>query len=134
MNATIQNCKFRYLRDTTPVFYITRASAPRPHSFANTEYYTAPFYSKERNEVRNVIIAFVDVAMCHEKKREVCAGVPNSLDVKVNAVALKGFKDLASYFDMPALVITKAYCSIEDTSEHIEAYYYGDQKNNAHSI
>jgi hypothetical protein len=135
MNATtIKNCRFRYLNDSSHVFYITRASNPRPLSFANTEYYTAPFFSKERNEVRNVLIAYIDLAMCHAKKKEVSELVPVSLDLRVNAVSLKGFKDMASYFEMPALVITKAYCNVEDSSEHIEAYYYGNQKNNAHTI
>ncbi len=134
MNATIKNCRFRYLNDSSHVFYITRASTPRPMSFANTEYYTAPFFSKERKEVMNVLIAYNDLAMCHAKKKDVLALVPNSLDLRVNVVSLKGFKDMAGYFDMPALVITKAYCNLEDSSEHIEAYYYGNQKNNAHTI
>jgi len=120
--APIKRCSFRYLKDTNTVYYMTRQCKLRPKSFSNNEYYTEPFQGTQGGLRQNALIAYKDYYQCRSKLTGVDVN-PDFQQVEINEVPLKQFRHLASYFNMPALVIINSHCDLVDGNEHIEAHY-----------
>lgn len=125
----ITHYNFRYIHDNQPVYYITRTRKHRPRHFAHDEYYSVPFFSRERRETVNVIVAYIDGIACHAKKCDIVSLGLDEAYLSVNELQLRSFKSLVEYFNMPGLVIVNSYCNLGDDSEHVEAYYCRAQKN-----
>jgi hypothetical protein len=130
---TIKQYSFRFLADSRPVFYINKMAKCQPRNFYSSLLYTEPFYSKERDEVRNVIVGYTSKGIGASKLAEVLRedtsirGADNDYLVTMEKMPLEHFKHLSSVLKIPLVVIVNSFCDMEDQTEHYELYYHYNQ-------
>ena len=117
---------YRYIQGDTKVFYIGKPLSKRSH---DTMIYSEPFYSKERNEYRNAIIAYnndivvrqkMDTLMCKEEA-----------EVLMLESDVDHMKYLSQLFRMPLVVEMNSYCDFRDGDgvEQVDVWYFVDSNN-----
>ncbi len=108
---------YRYLDNNRPVYVIKRACK----DIGKPQIYSEPYYSKERREARNAIVAYVDKELCYQKLF-ILQNTDTSLYIKqYELIDLEG-KCLS--LAMPLNVVINEYCDIEEKKEYSEIFYY----------
>lgn len=120
---------YRYLSDDAKVYCVGRLpqKAQRSGDFV---LYSAPFYSKERKETQNAIMAFKhDLAA---KQARHLADKESLYDIFV--IDIDSLKYYSHVLQMPLVVELDNICSLEDNSENIDVYcHFPVKKLNIHN-
>jgi len=100
----VSRYNFRYVKPSTNIFVVCKNVSTHMHQ---TEFLSTPF--RRQNEISNVLTGFTSY---EHAQHYVC----QEEDISALRMPLKDFIDYASIIRMPCIVVTNAYCEIEEPS------------------
>lgn len=134
--AGVRKYAFRYLGPDTKV-HVLRKGVDPVHSIHKVHIYSEPLRVREKRDVENTVIAFLQ----QEHAREYMSLLVPRLNGKGGAAGLAmyaiGLIDLQGHCDkmrMPLGVVIDGYCDIGDKSETLEIYYYKNREPSSPTI
>lgn len=138
MEHRIKEYVYRYIDTNKPVYVIKRIKSNNIPNY-KYEIYSEPYYSKERKELRNAIIAYTNKDMCYQKVNTLKlynSHYSPKYSLYNNNEYVKVFKeeliDLEGYclnISMPLNVIINEYCILDEKKEYNEIFFYDSDKD-----
>lgn len=116
--------QYRFIPDTTIVYYITKHNAINHRPYLNTRpviLYSEPYYSKEREEKINSILCYNNIEAANDKCNLLKQFYNECL---VDCIVLKDLKYYSLLLRMPLLLEVNSYCDVQDYTEYVDVYYY----------
>lgn len=114
----IQNFSYRFLNKKSKVYFITKKNAP--DVITTRQLYTVPFKNKETDEVRNVVLGYINKSYGVGLYEELCK---THDDIMLNSMDLDEFQYRSQLMKLPLVVMMNSYCDVRDHEVYFELYY-----------
>ena len=109
--------QYRFVPDTTKVYYIFRNQNKLPYRPHTVLFYTNPYSNKNTSETINSL-------MCYETKERAVYELSMLPECTLGEADINTMKYYSRLLRIPMLVEMNSYCDIIDHTEYIDMFYY----------
>lgn len=129
---------FVYLEPKSKVYTIIKPRKQELRTTQSFDYsfyqqmFTKPFLSKETEETRNVLIAFVNEEIC--KQELSCVEGPmldtDGYEPSIRCMNVHDVEFASDALSIPAAIVQNVYCDIETREQTIDVHFHMSAKHN----
>lgn len=141
-----QNYSYRYLRDDSNVFIITKQPERQYVHPTSRHIYTEPFLSKDNVTIRNAVLGFTSYETCNDWYARICNVQNLPTDSKelsqsdyvdkyflqqkpvIKNIPLCDIKHTADLLDVPLIVIMK------ESNQEYDVFYYPNKQKTTRKV